>query len=80
MGMSAYRPFIARQWLGKHVPAATKYFWRRRFVYGACYIKEKYTISSSQNFLFITWLKMLIHDHNRKGWRQVEEAKAHPEL
>jgi hypothetical protein len=51
LGLLVYLPIVARQWLGKGVPAATKNFWRHRFLYGPCRIKGKYAISSSQNFL-----------------------------
>jgi hypothetical protein len=45
-------PIVARQRLGKHVPAATKNSWRRRFLCGSCRIKGTWAIGSSQNFLF----------------------------
>jgi hypothetical protein len=34
-----YPHFIAGQRFGKHVPAATKNSWRRRFLCGPCHIK-----------------------------------------
>jgi hypothetical protein len=40
MGLSLYPPIVARQWLCKHVPAATKNCWKRRFLCGPCRIKE----------------------------------------
>jgi hypothetical protein len=49
---SVYTLLVARQRLGKHAPAATKNYWRRRFLCGPCRVKRKYVISSSQNFLF----------------------------
>jgi hypothetical protein len=45
---------VARQQLGKHVAAATKNRWRRRFLWGPCRITGKYAISSSKNFLFVS--------------------------
>jgi hypothetical protein len=39
VGLSVYPPIVARQRLGKHIPAATKNCWRRRFVYGPFGIK-----------------------------------------
>jgi hypothetical protein len=51
VGLSVYTPIVARQWLGKHVPAETKNYWRYHFLCGPCRIKEKQAISSFQNFL-----------------------------
>jgi hypothetical protein len=47
-----YPPLVARQWLGKHIPATTKNCWRCRFLCGPCRIKGKQAIRPSQNFLF----------------------------
>jgi hypothetical protein len=38
---SAYSLIVARQQLGKDLPAATKNYWRRRFLCGPCRIKGK---------------------------------------
>jgi hypothetical protein len=40
MGLPVYPPIFGTQRLGKHVPAATKNCWRRRFLCGPCRIKE----------------------------------------
>jgi hypothetical protein len=40
LGLSVYPPIVARHWPGKHVPAAMKNCWRRRFLCGPCHIKE----------------------------------------
>jgi hypothetical protein len=45
VGLFVYSLIVARQWLGKDAPAATKNCWRLR-------IEGKKAISSSQNFLF----------------------------
>jgi hypothetical protein len=42
---------VARQQLGKHVPAVTKNCWRHRFLYGPCRIKWTCSIGSYQKFL-----------------------------
>jgi hypothetical protein len=34
-----YPLIVARQLLGKYVPASTKNYWRRRFLRGPCLIK-----------------------------------------
>jgi hypothetical protein len=44
---------VARRRLGKHVPAATNNSCRLRFLCGACRIKGKQAIISSQNFLCV---------------------------
>jgi hypothetical protein len=49
--LSVYTPLIARQRVGKHVSAAARNCWRRRFLSGSCRIKGKQAISPSQNFL-----------------------------
>jgi hypothetical protein len=38
---TVYNPIVARQLLGKHVPATTKNGWRRRFLCGTCRVKGK---------------------------------------
>jgi hypothetical protein len=43
---------LSLPWLLKHVPAAKKNYWRRRFLCCPYGIKGKKAISSSQNFLF----------------------------
>jgi hypothetical protein len=53
MSLSVYPPTVARQRLGKFVPAATKNCWRRYFLCGPCCITGKYAISSSPN-LFVS--------------------------
>jgi hypothetical protein len=50
-GLSLYPPIVARQRLGKHVSAATKNCWRRRFLCGLC---------SPQNFSFYFHLYMFL--------------------
>jgi hypothetical protein len=39
VSLSVCPPIVARQWLGKHVPAGTKNCWSRRFLCGPCHIK-----------------------------------------
>jgi hypothetical protein len=41
VGLSVYPTIVAKQRLGKHVPAATKVCSRRRFLCGTCRIKGK---------------------------------------
>jgi hypothetical protein len=53
MCLPVYPPIDARSQLSKDVPAATKKCWRHRFLCGTFYVKEKYGIGSSRNFLFL---------------------------
>jgi hypothetical protein len=41
VGLSVYVSIVARQRLGKHVPAATKNCWRCIFLYGPSRIEGK---------------------------------------
>jgi hypothetical protein len=54
-------PIVARQWLGKDFPTATRNCLRRHFLCSPCRVKGKYEISFSKNLLIdwplvITWL------------------------
>jgi hypothetical protein len=57
VGLSVYPSIVATQRLGKHVPTATKYCWRRRFV---CFYQRKEVINSFPNFL-ITFILREMH-------------------
>jgi hypothetical protein len=50
---SVYPFIVARQRLGKIIPAVRKNCWSCRFLCGPCRIKRNQAISSSQNFLFL---------------------------
>lgn len=41
VGLSVYPLMVTRQRLSKHILATTKYWWKRRFLSGACCIKRK---------------------------------------
>jgi hypothetical protein len=64
--LTVYPRIVARQRLGKHVPAAMKNCWRRRFLCNPYRMKGKRAINSSQNyFRFLefketVYLKILI--------------------
>jgi hypothetical protein len=60
VSLYVYSPIVARQRLGKYVPAAPKNYWRRNFIWYPCCIKEKYGISAFYNFLFINTLNNCI--------------------
>jgi hypothetical protein len=63
-GESVYPLIIARQWLGKHIPAAMNNCWRHSFLRSPCRIKGKQGFSSSQNFLFVYFVSLsLVHMH-----------------
>jgi hypothetical protein len=59
VGLSVYRPIVARQWLGKHVLATKKNCWTHRFLYVPCSIEGKYATSSSQNFFLFLLLAFM---------------------
>jgi hypothetical protein len=64
VSLYVYPDMVARQWLGMHVPKATKNCLRRRFLCGPCYIKRKWAISSSHKLLFLL-ISLNIH-HKEK--------------
>lgn len=58
--LCVHPPIVARQWLGEHVPVATKYWWGWRFLHSPCHFKWNQVISSYQNFLFVLKLTTTI--------------------
>jgi hypothetical protein len=46
-----YLPTVARQRLGKHVPAATKNCWRRHFLWGRVVstVESRYLVTSNED-------------------------------
>jgi hypothetical protein len=68
---SVYFPIVAWQRLGKHVPAAMKNCWRRRFLCGPCRIKGE-SVGLSVYFPIVAWQRLGKHvpAAMKNSWRR----------